>query len=156
MKEEKLAKTLMYPNAAAQGMAEMMEFIRQQEWRPQINRLLIKRLGIATSNEGQVLSALRFLGFIDANGNPTPDFDEAKKDFPSTMKRVVLKQYADLFAILPPAMITRKRLKSFFNETAENEEPGQGADKRARFFIWLCGQAGIELPGIAREADHSD
>jgi hypothetical protein len=82
---------------------------------------------------------------IDETGNPTSDFDELKKQYAPTLRRLTRKKYGDLLNIIPPEMMTRQRLKSYFGK------PAQGAERRARFFIWLCGQAGIELPGVARD-----
>jgi hypothetical protein len=136
-------QSLMYPFVASKSMSEMMDFVRKPGWRPQVNLELIKKLGIATNNEGKVLSALRFLDLIDETGHPTSSFDELKKEYAPTFKRLTREKYRDLFSIIPIEMITRARLESYFGR------PAQGAERRARFFIWLCGEAGITLPGVA-------
>lgn len=142
---KKKAQSLKYPFVASKSMSEMMDFVRKSGWRPRINTGLIKKLGIATNNEGKVLSALRFLDLIDQTGNPTGDFDKLKDDYAGTLKRLTREKYGDLLNIIPPEMMTRQRLKSYFGK------PAQGAERRARFFVWLCGEAGIKLPDVVPE-----
>ncbi len=145
MKKENQPQSLMYPFVAPKSISEIMDFIRRPGWRPQMNTELIKKLGIATNNEGKLLSTLRFLGLIDENGRPTDDFDGLKKNYAPTLKRLTRKKYADLLKTIPPQLMTRQRLKTYFRK------PAQGAERRARFFIWLCAESGIKLPGVSRD-----
>lgn len=147
MKNKKKVQSLKFPFVASKSMSEMMDFIRKPGWKPQLNTELVKKLGIATNNEGKVLGALRFLDLIDEAGSPTTKFDELKKKYGPTLKRLTRAKYADLFNIIPREMITRQRLKTYFGK------PAQGAERRARFFIWLCDQAGIRLPGVMRDEE---
>jgi hypothetical protein len=61
MKKEKQQQSLMYPFVASKSISEMMDFVRKPGWKPHVDTELVKKLGIATNNEGKVLSALRFL-----------------------------------------------------------------------------------------------
>ncbi len=133
-----------YPFVTPQSMAEMMRFIRKPGWAHTIDKGLVKKLGIAPNNEDKVPSALRFLRIIDDAGRPTKEFDELKNNYQSTLKRLVKETYAELLSIHPPDMVTRKGLKAFFGKKQTDE-------RRARFFIWLCGEAGIELSNLESE-----
>ncbi|MGB8645186.1 MAG: DUF5343 domain-containing protein [Anaerolineae bacterium] len=140
------SKSRKYPFAAPESMAETMEFARHPTWQRTINLALLKKMGIAQNNEAKVTSALRFLGIIDEKGEPTPEFDSLKTDYQGTMKRLVKKAYSELFDTFTADMITRDRLLSFFGK------PEQGAQRRSWLFIWLCSEAGIELPNVETKA----
>jgi Family of unknown function (DUF5343) len=140
-KNEPKPKPAGYPFVTPQSMAEMMEFICQPDWKMPVNVKLVEKLKIATNNEPKVVGALRFLGVIDTDGIPTGEFDALKKNYKPTLKRLVQEKYADLLTILPPRMMTLKRLKGFFGDKQTDE-------RRVRFFVWLCQEAGIELPNL--------
>ncbi len=148
MKSNNMSVTLKYPFAAPDSVDEMMQFIRHPTWKQTINIALLKKMGIATNNEGKVTSTLKFLGITATDGAPTEEFDELKKNYRATLKRLVQSAYKDLFEVFAPELITRSRLMSFFGE------PKQGAERRSRLFIWLCTQAGIDLPNI-NDSNHS-
>ncbi len=147
MKSRKQSQSPEYPYVACKSMSEMMDFVRQPGWKPQISAKLVTMLGIAANNETRLVGALRFLDLIDESGNPTSQFDELKASYKPTLKRLAIEKYRDLFSIIPPEMITRQRLKSFFGN------PAQAADRRARFFIWLCREAAIDLPKVVDEGE---
>lgn len=140
-KHEPKRKSTDYPFVTPQSMAKMMEYIREPGWEHVINSKLIKKMGIAPNNEAKVPTALRFLGIIDDAGSPTKEFYELKSDYRTTIKRLVKEKYAELFSIHPAAMITRESLQAFFGKRQNDE-------RRARFFVWLCNEAGIELPKL--------
>lgn len=54
MKKEKKAQSLKYPFVASKSMSKMMDFVRKPGWKPLVNTELVKKLGIATNNEGKV------------------------------------------------------------------------------------------------------
>ena len=130
-----------YPLVTPQSMAEMMEFIRKPGWNHSIDEEFLKKLGIAPNNEPKVPYALRFLGIINGEGAPTKEFGELKTNYQATLKRLVKEKYADLFDVIPPDTATRKRVTNFFGKKQTDE-------RRARFFIWICKEAGIELPNL--------
>jgi len=143
-KNEVNPKPVDYPFVTPQSMAEMMQFVRKPSWEQVINEGLVKKLGIASNNEPKVPIALRFLGIIDSAGSPTKEFSELKNNYQATLKRIVKEKYGALFAVIPPDMATRKRLKAFFGKKQTDE-------RRARFLIWLCKEAGIDLPTLESE-----
>jgi hypothetical protein len=143
-KKEDKANSTGYPFVAPQSMAKMMKYIRKPGWDHTIDQGLVKKLGVAPNNEPKVPFALRFLGIIDSAGVPTKEFGELKNNYQGTLKRLVKENYAELLSIHPPDMVTRKGLKAFFGKKQTDE-------RRARFFIWLCKEAGIELPSLESE-----
>lgn len=143
-KNEDKSQSLDYPFVTPRSMAKMMEYIRKPGWEHAIDQGLVKKLGVAPNNEPKVPFALRFLGIIDSAGVPTKEFGELKNNYQATLKRLVKEKYAELLSIHPPDMVTRKGLKAFFGKKQTDE-------RRAKFFIWLCGEAGIELPILESE-----
>ncbi|MBI5301113.1 MAG: DUF5343 domain-containing protein [Chloroflexi bacterium] len=145
MKKEIEATSLGYPFPASKSMAEMMDFVRQPDWKMKIDESVVKKLRIATNNEPKVVAALRFLGVIDKDGMPTPNFDALKKDYKATLNRLVKANYGELFTLIPPTMMTKERVRNHFGTKKQTDE------RRMRFFMWVCGEAGIELPNLEPE-----
>ena len=127
-----------YPFVTPQSMGEIMEFIRKPGWKHSVDEALLKKLGIASNNEEKVPLTLKFLGIIDSEGAPTKEFGELKSNYQGTLRRLVKEKYAELFSVIPPDMVTRKRLTNFFGKKQTDQ-------RRARLFIWLCNEAGIDL-----------
>ena len=71
---------------------------------PSVTASTLQKLGIASNSERYLLSTLRFLGLIDASGNPTQSardlFSRADDgDFQTTLSDIVKSQYTDLFQL---------------------------------------------------------
>jgi hypothetical protein len=136
-------KSVKYPMARIRGMQQFMEFTREPHWKPSlVDVSLLKKLGMATSKEREVIQTLRFLGVINNAGIPTKEFGNLQRDYRGTMKRLVQEQYQDLFKLLPVNQINQSNLVKFFGPSVEASE------YRAKLFIWLCKQGGIELSNL--------
>ena len=132
-----------YPSARVKGLGDFMIFVQEPDWRPKtINADLFKKLDMAKGRESETVFAVRFLGIIDDEGTPTKEFDDLKKDFQGSLKRLVQNSYAELFSLIPPKLASQSRLVKFFGEPVET------AEYQAKLFVWLCQQAGIELPNV--------
>lgn len=132
-----------YPSARLKGIEEFMAFVQEPSWRPSpINIELFKRLDLAKGKEGLAVHTLKFLSIINEEGMPTDDFDNLKKDYQNTLKRLVQASYAELFSLIPAKLVNQARLVKFFGEPVET------AEYQAKLFVWLCKQSGIELPNV--------
>jgi len=130
-----------YPYARLKGINEFMLFVREPDWKPtRIDRVLLKKLAIAKGKEYEMVRALIFLGILDENGVPTIVFNELKSDYQTTLKRIVYDKYAEVFNLIPPRMANQQRLVNFFGTSPDT------AEYQAKLFVWLCEQAGIDLP----------
>ena len=139
-----------YPYARIKGMSEFMEFAQDPSWKPSaIDSDLLKRLSIAKGKEREAIQALKFLGILSAEGRLTDEFDNLKSDYKGTLKRLVEKNYADLFSLIPPRMVNQERLVKFFGQSADTSE------YQGMLFGWLCEQAGIELPNLEKHFHRS-
>ena len=132
-----------YPSARLKGIEEFMAFVQEPNWKPSpINIDLYKRLGMAKGKEGLAVNNLKFIGVIDEEGNPTNEFDNLKKDYQTTLKKLVEVSYAELFSLIPPKLANQTRLVKFFGEPVET------AEYQAKLFVWFCKQAEIDLPAV--------
>jgi hypothetical protein len=132
-----------YPSARLKGLEEFMAFVQEPDWRPSpINIDLFRRLGMAKGKEGLSIHALKFIGIINEDGIPTEEFENLKKDYQNTLKRLVQTSYAELFSLIPPKLANQARLVKFFGDPVET------AEYQAKLFLWFCKQADIELPNV--------
>lgn len=64
----------------------------------------LKTLGFSSSNDPSMIGVLRFIGFVDASGIPTPLWNEYRgQDHRKVLGRAVKTGYAELFALYPQA-----------------------------------------------------
>lgn len=142
----KNANKIKYPYARLKGMADFMTFVQEPGWKPSlIDSALLKKLGMAKGKEGEAIYALKFLGIIAPDGTPTTEFDNLKQDCEGTTKRLVLERYSELFSLIPARLANQSRLVNFFGDSVET------AEYQAKLFVWLCKQAGIELPNVEKQ-----
>src|SRR3989304_161372 len=136
----KIEKT-QYPYARVKAMTEFMAFVQEPSWKPaNINIDVLKKLGIAKGKEREAVYALKFLGLINIEGAPTIEFDNLKQEYRGTIKRLVEEKYAELFSLIPAKLANQTRLVNFFGTSVDT------AEYQAKLFVWICSQAGIELP----------
>jgi len=60
-------------------------------------------------------------------------------------KKIINEKYSELFKIIPARMVNQHRLVRFFGTTIET------AEYQAKFFAWLCEEAGIDLPNLEKK-----
>jgi hypothetical protein len=98
-----------YPYARVKAMTEFMEFVREPNWKPEkIDVELLKRLGMAKSKEREAIRAFTFLGLINEDGVPTHEFDNLKRDYQGSLKRLVEENYAELFNLIPARLANQR------------------------------------------------
>ena len=139
-------KPIKFPSPRLKGMQEFMDFVKDPMWKPSpIDVSLMKKLGMSKGKEDLAVKALRFLGIIDNAGVPTEEFDNLKRDYQPTLRRLVQEKYSELLSFFPLAKINQARLVSYFGQPVET------AEYQAKFFVWLCEEAGIELPNVEKK-----
>jgi hypothetical protein len=147
MVKKSQSNKIRYPDARLTGVDAFFELVKSEpDWRPNpITKYTLKALGIAKGKETNLLFTLRFLGIIDQEGAPTKEFDLLRKDFPSTLKRLVRSSYSLLFETIPASRISQTTLVGFFRTHGYSEET---AEYQAKLFVKLCSDAGIDLPNV--------
>jgi hypothetical protein len=142
-KDEKLTK---YPYSRLKGLKKFFDLcVEEPDWKPnRIDTALFKTLEMAKGKEGEAVATLRFLKLIDETGLPTANLDELRKDFKGTLASQVKTAYSELFNRIPAKLITQSKLVKFFGGKVET------AEYQAKLFVWLCEQAGIDLPNVEK------
>jgi hypothetical protein len=146
-KGEKMANTSPHPYVPSAGII-VQTFTQFRKAMPaKVDAAVLKKLALAPSNESMVLGALRFLGFIDAEGNRTESgkhvflqHDDAK--FASTLEKHVKQGYVALFDVRGDDAWTldRDNLIGFFR--ANDETSGITAQRQAVTFETLAALSG--------------
>lgn len=124
-----MAKTT--PNPYVQSAGPLVQTIKQfmKSMPAKVDAATLKKLSLAPNNESTMLALLRFLGFIDNDGNKTASAtkvftthgDEA---FSKALETVVKKSYAELFELHGDGAwkADRDTLITFFRASDETSE----------------------------------
>lgn len=131
------------PYAPVSAFVEFLDKIADKSVPSRVDRGFLQRLNVAAGNEWALLSALKFLGIIDAQGAPTTEYrrllDSAHRQ--DAMRNLVEVAYRPLLAIGGASMSTSD-LVNYFRVASS---PSQ-ARNAARFFQSVMRLAG-EFPG---------
>ncbi len=64
----------------------------------------LKTLGFSSSNDASLIGVLKFIGFVDQTGVPTPKWaDYRGANYRKVLGKAIREGYADLFAVYPDA-----------------------------------------------------
>lgn len=142
------------PYAPVSAFTEFLDKIPDKSVPPRVDRSFLQKLNVAIGNEWALLSALKFLGIIDAQAAPTTEYrrllDNEHRD--ETLRDLVEKAYAPLLA-LGGASMDWDDLVNYFRVASS---PSQ-ARNAARFFRALLQRTGSSTPPASRpsEAPHA-
>lgn len=122
----------------------------------QVDAETLKRLSLAPKNESVVMATLKFLGFVDDDGNKTEKATEVflkhtDKDFASALEQAVRDSYSELFAQAGDDAWTldRDSLIGFFR--VQDETSALTAKRQAITFEALSTLSGHGETPTARE-----
>lgn len=102
--------------------------------------------GIATGNELKVITGLRFLGLISAEGIPTDKLDSLRvvgDEFKKNLSAIVNEAYAELKSKLFVDKAKPENLVNYF--VTKYGMGGRLAEKAAKVFVFLCTESGIPI-----------
>jgi hypothetical protein len=124
-----MAKTVTHPYIPSGGMI-VKTFAQLRKMFPQkLDAETLRKLSIALGNESQVITVIRFLGFIDEHGAKTKDANSVflkhdETQFAKALEIVVRKAYEALFDTLGNQAWTTERstLIGFFRVNDETSE----------------------------------
>lgn len=138
------------PYAPVSAFTEFLDKIPDKSVPSRVDRPFLQKLNVGVGNEWALLSALKFLGIIDAQGTPTAayrrllDSDHRQE----ALRNLVEMAYAPLLDMGGATMDTAD-LVNYFRVASS---PSQ-ARNAARFFRSLIGLAGnLERPPDQRES----
>ena len=140
------------PYATVKPFAEVLHKLRQYQL-SKVDKLTLTKWGYSPYDASSILSALRFLNIIDASGSTTSNHASIKPDskYPVELKRIVEEAYSRLFTLCGESLfvMSAKAIEdSLILADAYPDTAKESAKKATSLFVWLCGQAGIELAGV--------
>ena len=108
----------------------------------------LKLLGFTSSNDVPILSALKFVGFVDSSGKPTDKYTSYKGKFgPQILAGGIKNGYSELFALYPDA--DGKDDDSLMHFFATNTNVGESSRKvMISTFKALCSLADFKSSGL--------
>lgn len=130
------------PYVSASAMSEFFDHIRYVRTPEKVGSNLLQDYGIPQSQTFPLLSTLKFLGVIEADGTPNAAFNALQTggdEFQAALREIVQRAYSDLFSRLDVSRDTRDKIKNFFSR---NYSPAT-AERATMLFLDLCGEAGI-------------
>jgi Family of unknown function (DUF5343) len=106
----------------------------------------LEQIGVPDSMAPRTLQALRFLGLLDEDDQPTESFKRIRQasteEYPSQLADVIRAAYLPVFSIVDPARDGDVAIADAFRRY----EPGNQRDKMIALFRGLCIEAGIIQP----------
>lgn len=128
------------PYAPVSALREFFSKIRNVGVPPRVDQRFLQKHNIAAGNEWSLLSALKFLGVIDSQGEPTSAYRRllSTDQFEQTLRNLVELAYAPLFEDGGGSM-SPDELANYFRVTSS---PSQ-ARNAARFFLAVSRMAGM-------------
>jgi hypothetical protein len=111
----------------------------------------LKSIGFTSSNDASLLGILKFVGFVDASGVPTPLWSQYRGANHSKILGNAIRQgYSDLFAVYPNAwQRTQQELEHVFSTSSSGGK--QVIAKTVSTFKALCESA--EFAPVAEQTD---
>ncbi len=94
-----------YPyTPVAAKLKSLLQKIRTTGIPQKLTAAHLKTLGFSSSNDPSMINVLRFIGFVDSSGIPTPLWNEySGQAHRSVLGRAIRTGYAELFALYPQA-----------------------------------------------------
>jgi hypothetical protein len=139
------------PYVSAKVLSEFFDHIRYVREPSVIDSGLLQDYGISAASSYALLSTLKFLGLTDDEGKPTAAFRELQTggdEFRDALRNILERSYSDLFSRLDVSRDTKDKIINFL---ARNYSPAT-AERAARLFLDLCGEAGIQTASQPRKA----
>lgn len=147
---------LTLPYGPTKGMMQALQMMRKTT-PAKVDGNYLRLNKIAPGNEYKVIGALRFLGIIDDEGNPTDKSRLLKTKgptFTSALQHIVRTAYRDVFQALDGRECSQEDIYNHF--VTESGLGPEMAAKTTRFFIQLCRLAEIDLGLAEKHKLHSE
>lgn len=138
------------PYTSTAALLEVIDAFRHRSPRTPVTQEVLELLGLSQSIIPRTLQALKLLGLIDDDGEPTEALTGLKEapmeEFPSRLAEVVRAAYADIFAHRNPASDPPEKIVDAFRMYG----PASMRPRMVRLFYGLCKEAGLinEIPAV--------
>jgi len=148
-----------YPYISGPGNVAQMITQLRKAFPASVSSETVKKLGLAPNNESYVISALQFLGLIDAEGKKTPTagtvFSAHKdEDFAQAFEATVKKAYAPLFDLRGDGAwsLPESDLVTFFRRSDQTSDTiGRRQARVFKMFAGLSGHGEAPTPNARRQ-----
>jgi Family of unknown function (DUF5343) len=140
------------PYAPVSALREFFTKIQNATPPPKVDRLYLQKLGVASNNEWALLSSLKFLGVVDAHGNPTLAYRrlQTTEGFKAALRDLVGRAYDPLFEV-GGLTKSEEALVDYFRITSSASQ----AKNAARFFREVCALAEVaDVNGIGTQHEN--
>jgi hypothetical protein len=133
------------PYAPTENVLRILNKARAGSLRGTIDVPYLTQLGIEQSMAPRSVRALRFLGFIQDDGNPTSLLEQyiraSDEDAHALLKGAIERSYAMILRAVDPSTDTRAKV---FNAFRTMKPQGQW-ERMVTLFLGLCRAAGMEV-----------
>lgn len=83
---------------------ELLQKVRQVGVPDKVTHEWLRQVGLRSSNDRSLIAVLKQVGFVDANGVPTPAWRQYRgQDHQKVLARAVREGYSDLYSMFPNA-----------------------------------------------------
>jgi hypothetical protein len=131
------------PYAPTRAAMDTITRFRDRGLPSPLNAKALETVGVAATMAPRTLQALRFLGLLDDDDNPTELFQRLKRastdEYQGQLAEVVRAAYIQVFAIVDPATDGDIAIADAFRAF----EPSKQREKMISLFRGLCAEAGI-------------
>jgi hypothetical protein len=99
---------------------DLLAKVRSTGRPPKLTVAHLKTLGFTSSNDASLIGVMKFIGFVDSNGIPTPVWNEYRgAKYRQVLASAIRTGYADLFATYPDANVrTNTELSHVFSTSS--------------------------------------
>jgi hypothetical protein len=133
------------PYASTENVIRVLDKVYNTGVSGPIGSDLLKQLGIGETMVSRTLQALKFIGFIDAEGNEQPllrQFMVADEQQRAPLLQDAIREaYAVIFRVVDPAKDDRQKIWIAFKVM----HPQKQWDRMVTFFLGFCRYAGMEV-----------
>lgn len=150
---EETVTQLKPPFGNVEWYKKFFELIQQRAF-DKFDKEIIELNIVKRANATMVFNGLRFLGLVKDDGTVTEKFESLRRkgnEFKENLKIVVKEGYSHLFSKI---VLSNANADTFYNYFTEYFGcSAQAAASSTKIFIYLCQEAGIELPSELTESE---
>lgn len=132
------------PYAPPATVTDILRRYRDRGLPAPIDAEVLERAGVSATLSQRTLQTLKLLGFIDAEGQPTPEFEEASRapedEYKQRLGEVLLETYREVIQFADPAQDSYGRIRDAFR----GFNPKGQQERMVTLFLGLLEFAGLD------------
>jgi hypothetical protein len=131
------------PYAPPAGVVEILRRYRERGLPKPITTDVLERAGISPTLSQRTHQALRLLGLIDSEGNPSPEFDAASRapeqDYKERLGDIIIEVYSEVIQFADPDTDSYDRVRDAFRSF----NPQGQQERMVTLFLGLLDYIGV-------------